>query len=79
MYKRQTLSPVVRKIIFIPGTNEIALGSGSLACAFTPFEVACTQMVLTQHCTANVEDTFATAILWRLVKCMNGVVERVSC
>ena len=55
-----------------------------LSCAriYTPFEVAHTEMVcavLTQHCTAGVEDTFATAILWRLVESMNGAVERVSC
>ena len=28
---------------------------------------------------SDFEDTFATAIFWRLVKRMNGVVERVSC
>ena len=39
---KSTLRSVVGQIIFIPGTNEIALGSGSLARAFTPFKVACT-------------------------------------
>ena len=56
---KSTVRSVVRQILFIPGTNEIALGSSSLARAFATSQVACTLIGVRfwqTHCSGNIKD-----------------------
>ena len=75
-----TIRSVVRRMIFIPGTNEIALGSGSLARAFTTSDVACTLTGVRfwqTRCSGNIEDAVGTATLPKLVNHMYRFTRRV--